>query len=293
MNLLTRLLTDPPPSMAFEISEAGIAVARTDARSELRFEPLKPGSVTVSPVKDNIQDPDDLSMAVRRAAGGMNGRKRRDVALILPDYCTRTAVVDFDGFPSDPQEQFSLVKFRVKRSVPFDVESAAISFHAQPAAGKKFDAVVVLAPLEIVARYEAPFRAMGMAPGLVTTSSMAALELAPESGLSILAKLSGRVLTVLVRDKSILKLVRCLELPSTELADVAGYLFPTFAYVEDQLSARAEKLILCGFGDGTETAERYFESEMQIAVERLQSPLGPPGGNNAGLLGYLRSIGNN
>ena len=64
------------------------------------------------------------------------------------------------------------------------------------------DVVVVMAPLEIVARYEAPFRAAGMNPGLVTTSSLAALELAPEAGLSVLAKLTGRVLTVLVREKS-------------------------------------------------------------------------------------------
>ena len=41
-------------------------------------------------------------------------RKRRDVALILPDYCTRIAVLDFDNFPSDPKEQVSLVRFRLK-----------------------------------------------------------------------------------------------------------------------------------------------------------------------------------
>ena len=71
----------------------------------------------------------------------------------------------------------------MKRSVPFDVESAAVSYWAQARGGKKMDVVVVMAPLEIVSRYEAPFRAAGMNPGLVTTSSLAALELAPEAGL--------------------------------------------------------------------------------------------------------------
>ena len=80
-------------------------------------------------------------------------------------------MLDFDNFPSDAKEQLSLVRFRVKRSVPFDVESAALSYWAQPAEGKKVDVVVVVAPLEIVSRYEAPFRAAGMTPGLVTTSS--------------------------------------------------------------------------------------------------------------------------
>ena len=90
------------------------------------------------------------------------------MALILPDYCTRLAVLDFDSFPSDAAQQLSLIRFRLKRSVPFDVESAAISYWAQPAADKKMDVVAAVAPLEIVSRYEAPFRAAGMLPGLVT-----------------------------------------------------------------------------------------------------------------------------
>jgi type IV pilus assembly protein PilM len=132
-----------------------------------------------------------------------------------------------------------------------------------------------------------------MIPGLVTTSSVAALELAPEVGLNVMAKLSGHVLTVLVRQKGALKLARCLELPSTDLADVAAVLLPTFVYVEDNLGGRAERLILCGFGAQTEEAQRRFQEELGVEVEPLRSPLGTPGENNAGLLGYLRSIAKN
>jgi type IV pilus assembly protein PilM len=279
--------------MAFEVSEAGIAAARIGARAELDFYPLKPGTLSVSPLKENVIDPDEFTMAVRAVANTQSSRKRKDVALILPDFCTRMAVVDFDSFPSDPKEQVSLVRFRVKRSVPFDVDSAAISYWAQPAAGKKMDVVVVMAPLEIVSRYEAPFRVAGLTPGLVTTSSMAALDLAPEGGLSVLAKLTGRVLSVIVRDKSAVKLVRCLELPSNELDDVAAVLLPTFVYIEDNLGGRAERLLLCGFGAQADEAQRRFPEELSVAVEPLRSPLGTPGENNAGLLGYLRSIAKN
>jgi type IV pilus assembly protein PilM len=257
------------------------------------FRPLKPGVVSVSPLKDNISDIDEFAAAVRAAAGPQVGRKRRDVTVILPDYCARTAVLDFDNFPSDPKDQISLVRFRVKRSVPFDIDSAAISYAAQHSGGKKYEVVVVIAPLEIISRYEAPFRAAGLAPGLVTTSSMAALELAPETGLNVVAKLTGHVLTVLVREKGTLRLVRCLELPSADIADVASYLFPTFVYVEDNLGARAEKLFLCGFGSNADEAERHFREELAIDVEPLRSPLAPLGEFNAGLLGYLRSIARN
>jgi type IV pilus assembly protein PilM len=290
LNRLTSLLQDPPPAMAFEISEAGIAAART-ASKELEWQPLKNGTLSVSPLKENVVDPDDFYLAVRSLAGTQASRKRKDAALILPDFSTRIAVLDFDSFPSDPKEQASLVRFRLKRSVPFDVESAALSYHAQPAVKGRVDVVVVVAPLEIVARYEAPFRTAGMNPGLVMTSSMAALELAPEAGLSVLAKLTGHVLTVLVRDKSTVKLIRCVELASGELEDVAAVLLPTFVYVEDNLGGRADRLMLCGFAARTTEAQRRFQEELGVEVEPLRSPLGMPGENNAGLLGYLHSIG--
>jgi len=279
--------------MAFEITEAGIAAARIGARAELEFQPLKSGTLSVSPLKENVVDADDFSAAVRALAETQAARRRKDVALILPDFSARISVLDFDSFPSDAKEQGALIRFRLKRSVPFDVESAAMSYWVQTAASKKVEVVVVMAPIEIVARYEAPFRAAGMNPGLVTTSSIAALELAPESGLSVVAKITGRVLTVLVRDKTTLKLARCLELPSAELEDIETVLVPTFVYVEDNLGGRPEKLMLCGFGARADEAERRFQAELGVTVEPLRSPLGTPGENNAGLLGYLRSIARN
>lgn len=287
---LKRILQDPPPAMAFEISEAGIAVARMGPRAELDFRSLKPGVLSVSPLKENVIEPDELSLGVRAIIGAQAMRKRRDVALILPDFCTRIAVLDFDEFPSEPKEQLSLVRFRLKRSVPFDVEAAAVGYWAQHVTGKKCDVLVVMTPLEIVSRYEAPFRAAGMNPGFVTTSVLAALELAADGGVNVLAKLSGHVLTVVVRTGGIIKLVRCLEVPSPAWEDVAAVLMPTFVFAEDNLGARVDRLILCGFGPETDDALRRFQAELEVAAEPLRSPFGMPGENNAGLLGYVRSL---
>jgi type IV pilus assembly protein PilM len=287
---LKRILQDPPPGMAFEISEAGIAVARMGSRAELDFRPLKPGVLSISPLKENVIEPDELSLGVRALLGAQAMRKRRDIALILPDFCTRIAVLDFDEFPSDPKEQLSLVRFRLKRSVPFDVESAAVGYWAQHVTGKKCDVVVVMTPLEIVSRYEAPFRAAGMNPGFVTPSVLAALELATDGGVNILAKLSGHVLTVVVRASGIIKLVRCLEVPSPAWEDVAAVLMPTFVFAEDNLGTRVDRLILCGFGPETDNAMRRFQAELEVEAEPLRSPFGMPGENNAGLLGYVRSL---
>jgi type IV pilus assembly protein PilM len=284
------LLHEPPPSMAFEVSEAGVAVAPLKPRGDLGFHAIKPGVISVSPLRDNILNPDELAAAVRAVAGPNGNRKRRDAALILPDYCSRLTVLDFDEFPSDRKEQASLVRFRLKKSVPFDLESAAVSYCPQPAGGKKVDVVAAVAPYEIISRYETPFRLAGLAPGFVTLSSLAFLDMVAEKSLAVVAKMSGHVLSVMVTDKGALKLARCLELGSADLADIAADLYPTFVYVEDQLGAKAAKLLLAGFGERTEAAREQFHRELDVEVEAVRTPLGLAGQNNAGLLGYLRSV---
>ena len=93
-------------------------------------------------------------------------RKRRRAALILPDYAARVTVLDFDSFPSSPEEQLSLIRFRVKKTLPFDIDSAAVSYFAQPAEkGATIEVVAVIVALEMIARYEALFRAHEFSAG--------------------------------------------------------------------------------------------------------------------------------
>ena len=166
-----------------------------------------------------------------------------------------------------------------------------MSYCVLPGEGKKFDVIVVVAPLEVVSRYEAPFRAAGMNPGLVTTSSLAVLNLIDDPGVTVVAKVSGHALTVMVLNHGRLKLVRCLEIAGNDITEIAADLYPTFVYIEDNLGAKAERLLLCGFGERLETARQQFQHELGVEVQPVRSPLGPPNESNAGLLGYLRSLG--
>ncbi len=292
LDSLTRLLKDPPPAYVFEVSEAGIAVAEVAGSPKTSFAPLEKDVVSVSPLRDNVLRPDVLLSQVRTAAPGDGGRKRRRAALILPDYAVRVTVLDFDDFPSDGREQASLVRFRLKRTVPFDVDTAALSFlpQAHRAGGKRVDVAVAVAPLEIVARYEAPFRLAGFHVGWVTPSTLAALELVPRTGLNVLAKCTGRILSLAVVDHGVLKLVRSIELADVTAEEITGHLIPTFAYVEDQLSAAPDLLLVCGFGSAAGETRSWLESELHVRTEPLSARFGPPGEFDAGLLGYLEAL---
>jgi type IV pilus assembly protein PilM len=286
LNQLTSLVKDPPPRHLFELSEAGIAFANSAGAG---FQPFEPGTLVASPVENNIVHADAIASVISKLAAPNGSKKRRPAAVILPDYAARVTVLDFDSFPSAPEEQISLVRFRVKKTVPFDIESAAVSYFVQPSSGgkpanKKVEVLAVTVALEVMARYEALFRSAGFHPGVVTTSTLAALNLYRGDGVVVLAKLSGRVLTVAVLSGSSIRLFRCVTLEEASDDEILGVLHPTFAYVEDELSAAVSKLILCGF-------ERPLDG-LRCPVEPLRSRFGEPGGFNAGLLGYLESVAN-
>jgi type IV pilus assembly protein PilM len=290
-NQIARLMHEPPLEHVFELSEAGIAYA---CQGVTGFQEFESGVLKASPLADNILRADAVASAIARIVPP-NGAKRRPAAVILPDYAARVSLLDFDSFPSSPEEQLALVRFRVKKTVPFDIESAAVSYWAQPVSvksgGKKIEVVAVTVALEVLARYEAVFRIANLHPGQITTSSLAALNLYRDSGVAVIAKMSGNVLTVAAVADGRLRLFRCLSLEQEAVEDgaieksndeeIREVLYPTFAYIEDELGQKPEKLLLCGFAKPIEG--------LNVEMEPLRSRLGAPNAYNAGLLGYLEA----
>lgn len=276
---------------AFEVSERGISWAMRGAKRgqapELQYRAFSGPVLEVSPVKDNVLDAEGLSDHVKSLIS-LNGR-RRDAALILPDYCARVAILDFDSFPSEQSEQLSLVRFRLKKTVPFDMDAAAVNFQVQKTADKRVEVLAAAAAYEIVAKYEAPFRAAGMTPGFSTPSTLATMDLMPTAGLSVLAKLCGHTLTVAVCDGRHPKLVRCVDLADGTVVEVMSVIFPTIAFAEDELKRRPERLLACGFGERLEDLQQASVTDLGLTAEPLRTLWGPAQEHNAGLLGWLQA----
>lgn len=286
---LAAVFQDPPPELVFEIGPSSVALARTEgARTSGAAQPLveelDPSVISTSPVRDNVLDSDALEKAIRRLLSSLGpSRRQRRAALILPDHSARVSVLDFDRFPDKAEDQLPLLQFRLRKTLPYDIDSAQISYFTQPLSrtGKR-EVVAVATPLEVIARYEAPFRAAGIHTGIVTVSHLAMLDLVAPTGVVIVGKLSGEILTVMAIDHGVLRLVRSLELTELTLDEIAADLYPTFAYSEDSFGASPETLLLCGFGDLAAEASRRFEEELSARVQCLSY-------RNAGLAGYLRS----
>ena len=282
LNQIKALLKDPPPEFAFEITADGITMSRTRPPATIQYAALPEGLIIPSPLKDNVHDAALFAEAVRKLVPPASGRGRRTAALILPDNSMRLAVIDFATLPDKEEERLALIKFRLRKTLPFDIDEAALSYHVQ--AGNQVLAAV--APVEIVARYEAPFRAAGLHPGFVTASSIAMLELLPVKGSLLLAHRTRGSLTVLAIENGVVSLARSLELAAgtaDPLEEISADIYPTLVYIEDQFGTKPEKVLITGFGEDAESAATRLAVELDIAVHPLD-------GTHLGLTGYLQSI---
>jgi type IV pilus assembly protein PilM len=282
LDQIRALLKDPPPEFAFEIAADGISMSRTRPPAAVQRAALPEGVILPSPVKDNVLDATALAQAVARLVPASTGRGRRTAALILPDNSMRLAVIDFATLPDKEEERLALIKFRLRKTLPFDIDEAALSYYVQ--ADNKVLAAV--APVEIVARYEAPFRAAGLHPGLVTSSTVAMLELLPAKGSLLVAHHSPGALTVLALQNGKVTLARSLELAhgtADPLEEISADIYPTLIYIEDQTGSRPEQVIIAGFGDDADAAATRLAVELDLPVNALP-------GDHLGLTGYLQSL---
>jgi type IV pilus assembly protein PilM len=278
LDSITSLLQDPPPEFAFEISASGIAMSRTRPPATLQYSALAEGVLQPSPIRENITDMLAFAEAVRKLAPPSGGR--RTAALILPDNAMRLAVLEFDNLPEKEEEKMALVRFRLKKTVPFEVETASVSYHVQP--GNKV--LVAVTPAEVTRQYEQPFRAAGLHPGVVTPAALALLELLPATGSYLVAHRNSGSLSVLVIGNGILTLARSLELSAdASLEEISADLYATRVYVEDQAGARPDRLYLAGFRSTSDTVSAHLASELDVDVEIVPD-------QHPGLAGYLRSI---
>ena len=298
--LLKRLkyaVQDPPPLLVFEVSEQAVSAVRRNTKTyevdaRVRVE-LPLGVVDAAPGRSNVQQPQELEDAVREALEELGPVRRPDIAVILPDTCSRLTVLSFDQIPSDANERLALIRWRLKKTVPFEIDEARISYRTWTV-GEDTIALVAATPREVVRQYEAPFEQAGLWPGYVSLSSLSALNLLPNGDMALFAKLAGGSMTMAAVEKGVVRMIRWVELaPGLDSAGddvwtyVAGDLYPTMVFVNDNFETPVSKLALCGFDEFEPGTYERLASELGCPVEALQLADGPLHMGDAGLWGYL------
>ena len=71
--------------------------------------------------------------------------------MIVPDAAVRVLLLDFDELPAKPVEALPVVRFRLKKLLPFDADDAAISYQVMATAKGSLQALAVAMPRQLLA----------------------------------------------------------------------------------------------------------------------------------------------
>ena len=265
----------PHPPLAVEVATdrvAGARISRTGGLDGFAVEPLPPGSIVPSAVETNLVN----LIAVKSAFESVCTRlraKNEDIAILVPDPVIRVFVQHFDEFPRSPQEAIPMLRWKLKKSVPFEVEETLISYMRQAPREGGVDVVTALGRLRIVREYEALAENLGLSPGVVLSSSLAAVSLLADHRPTMLARVAGQALTTVIVRDGVLCGYRCTELPvsGTLLTPqmLLEEIYPVAAYYQDTWQEGIQGVRVAGLGARLPEFVRPLQDEFHCEVRSL------------------------
>ncbi len=288
------------PTLACEIAPDRVIAARvSDSGQVLELcstSELGPGCVVPDLTESNLRQRSAVVNALREALGSVGGRSR-DVVAILPDAAVRVVLLDFETLPSKREEAEGVVRFRLRKSLPFDVDKAKVSYQAQTSPGG-MRVVAAVALNSVVEEYEAAFVEAGFNPGVVLPSMLAALGGAPAENATLVVKVDVRTTSIAILDNRQLLLFRTLE--NTRGVAISGEqlaedVYPSVVFFQDTYSTNIGQIFVAGVSDmagASPALHAQTGAEVRELVKASQLGLGGgsiPKWRMAGVVGALLS----
>ena len=179
-NALMRWLLEPePPGLGLDLRANELSIARLSAKrgkAELDLcvtSPLPPGCLHFDMHEPNIRDGDTFAQAIESVLLRSGAADAKRIALTLPDYLARVSVVELPEAPRSSAETVDLLKFRLKKTLPFDVDHTRLAYEALPGAKPRYLTGVMHE--SVVGQYEDFFADLGFHVGLVIPASVSLL----------------------------------------------------------------------------------------------------------------------
>lgn len=250
---------------------AGVLAAVAEA-------PLPAGALAPSLHPGNLVDRGAVIAALKRALDPLQGNIR-DITLVVPDAALRVLLLDFDALPGKLADALPVVRFRLKKLLPFEPDEAAVSYQVMSSSKNNIRVIAVAMPKAVLDEYEAVVREAGYEPGAVlpsTLAALAALEELEQSALIVNASHYG-VTTAIVQAGQLL-LHRSVDLGLDTSIGIAAHdpdVAPV-AVIPVQPVALTEAAIEQEIVQSISVAAAYYEDTLNTTLEEVQvaGPLG-------------------
>lgn len=163
------------PTVAVEIAANRVSAASIEWRggqavvSAHATQLLPPGALVPSLTGTNIHDRASVSSALNGVLERL-GRPKR-VGLVVPDLVARVSLIRFAQVPRRVQDLDQLVRWQVRKAVPFPIEEGQVSYVPGLLADEGQEFIVTLARRDVVQEYETLCADAGGHAGIVDLST--------------------------------------------------------------------------------------------------------------------------
>ncbi len=267
------------PRLACEITPGKIIAARANAAGTgldlYTARRLKDNALAPSLSGNNVVDAGAVQEAIGGAMSAVAGRLR-DVITIIPDAAVRVLLLDFDALPEKYADAAPLVRFRIRKSLPFDADSAALSFQSRRENGS-VKVLAAVTPLDVLAGYESAVRAAGFLPSVVLPSTLAMLAPIVADTPTLVVNVEGTILTMVILRSNEVLLYRTLDLPrpaSISGTEIADSVYPSMVFFEDTYSAKVQRIVLAGSELRDIASAMHAQSGIQPEELRANAAMG-------------------
>jgi len=264
----------PRPSLACEITAERVIAARAGEGGQplaaATVQRLPEGALAPGLQQANVNQRDALVATLRDSLATVATRSS-DVCLVIPDATTRVMLLDFDALPDKPQEADAVVRFRLKKSLPFDVDQSSVSFDRQGTANP-VRVVAAVTPRHVLDEYESVIREAGYNPGAVLPSMIAVLGAVDGSRPTMVIKVERGTTTFAIVNENQLLLYRALEnggaaVTGESLVDDVN---TSLVYFEDRYAVGVDRVLAAGV-ESLQELQTALSASANLRVEELIS----------------------
>lgn len=281
------------PRLAAELRPEGVVAARAEDAAgiltAITVRPLESTALAPGLHAGNLVDRAQVVAALRSALDAVSGRtgdRGRPITLIVPDATVRVLLLDFDALSSKPAEALAVIRFRLKKLLPFDSEHAALSYQVMSSEKNAVRVLAVAMPHDVLSEYEDAVVATGYSAGAVLPSTLAAVGSLDEQASPVLIANAGHgSITTAIVQGGVLLLHRFLELADDlplSQAEQDALPLPPLDSADARIAAEAsiEASVLASveaamagreIAQAVSVAAAYFEDMLGEAPDRIYS----------------------
>ena len=270
------------PRLAVEIRPEGVVAARAEDAGAI-LSAVAQGSATggaAAPVlraRQSVSSAEEARRetiaAVRKALEAV-ALKEKQTTVVLPDAAVRVLLLEFDQLPAKTAEALAVVRFRLKKLLPFDADEAVVSYQVMAQTRDLVKVLAVAIPKDVLAEYEGMVRSAGFEPGAVLPSTLAACAgLAEGDGATLVVNAGEQSVTTAIVQGGVLLLHRTVDLAlneamAEEMGQVSASALP-LVDVESSVGEWAKQTPLNGYGvlDNEHISEEAAKRAQRLADE--------------------------